>query len=104
MWNDGLDSVGVGSLDDGEGGSLSGVLHRSHLVGDRVERVWEEGNEVRLDSGRDGGMLSNSADGVKRPLASESILLVAELLLEQVENLGRGICLLDVAVYEGGEV
>lgn len=89
---DGLDGVSVGRLDDRGGGSLSGVLHRDHLVTDGREDSAQEADEVRLDAGGDSSVGSNSADGLQSTLTGESILLVAELLLERLDRLeGEGL-------------
>lgn len=84
--DDGLNSVGVGSRDDGLGGGLGGDLDGAHLVGNCVEGIGQQGDEVGLDSGGDGRVLGDGADGVERTLTGDGILAVAQLLPEQLNS------------------
>jgi len=85
-WEDGLDTVGVDALDDGQGGDLGGALHSGDLVTNRGEDVWEEDDEVWLNGGRDLGVLRDGLDGVQGTLTKGSILLVGKLLDENVDR------------------
>ena len=85
-WECRLDGIWVHGLDNGDGGILGKVLHVDHLVGDGRENRAEEGKNVRLDAGSDGGVLSNGEDGLESPLTSTGILLVGELLLEELDS------------------
>lgn len=85
-WEDGLDTVGVDTLDDGQGGDLGGALHRGDLVTNGGEDVWEEDDEVWLNSGRDLGVLGDGLDGVQGTLTKGSILLVGQLLGENIDG------------------
>jgi len=82
----GLDGVGVGGLDESNGSSLGRVLHGDHLVADRGQDRAEQLDEVRLEAGSDGGVLSNRPDGIQGAFTSGSILLVSELLLERLDS------------------
>ena len=84
--NYGLDGVGVGSPYDGLGSSLGSDLDGAHLVANGGQCGGQEGNEVGLDSGGDGRVLGDGADGVQRTLANSGILLVAELLLQKLNG------------------
>lgn len=84
MWDDGLDGVGVGALNNGLGSSLSSVLDWNHLVTDGGEDILEQVDEVWLDGWVDLAVVGDGTDGVQRALPRESILLVAELLPEQL--------------------
>lgn len=83
---DGLDSVGVDGLDDGEGGSLSGVLDGNHLVTDGGQDGAEESDEVRLNTGGNGRLGSDGPDGLEGPLTGVGVLLVGKLLLEALDS------------------
>jgi hypothetical protein len=87
--DDGLDGVGVGSNDNGLGGGLSSDLDARHLVTDGGEDVGQESDEVGLNGGGDLGVLGNSADGIEGALAGNGILLVAELLLQELNSPGK---------------
>lgn len=80
--NDGLDGIAVDALDNGNSGTLSGVLDVGHLVTNGSEDRAEESHEVRLNTGGDGGVGSNGPDSVASALAGIGILLIRELLLE----------------------
>ena len=83
---DGLDGVGVDSLDDGEGSGLGSVLDGDHLVTDGSKDGTQDGDQVRLNTGGHGGLGSNGPDGLESPLTDDSILLVGELLLESLDS------------------
>jgi hypothetical protein len=124
--DDGLHSVRVRSLDDGLGGSLGGDLYGADLVTDSGQRIWQKGDEVRLDGGGDVRVLGDGADGVQRTLAGKSILLVCKLFPQKLDDpmsvspvvlpcgnfcnfcgfdsLCGSISLLNITVDEGGEV
>jgi len=84
VWNDGLDGVGVGALNDSLGSSLSSVLDWNHLVTDGGKNILEHVDEVWLDSWADLAVVGNSTDGVQRTLSCKGILLVVELLPEHL--------------------
>ena len=84
MWDDGLDGVGVGALNNGLGSSLSGVLHWDHLVTDSGEDILKHVDEVWLDCWVDLAVVGDGTNGVQRTLPGKGILLVAELLPEQL--------------------
>jgi hypothetical protein len=48
--------------------------------------VWEEDDEVWLNSGRDLGVLGDGLDGVQGTLTKGSILLVGQLLGENIDG------------------
>lgn len=83
---DSLDGVAVDTLHDGEGSTLGGVLDGNHLVTDGGKDGAEEGDEVRLDTRSDSGVGGNSTDTLAGTLTDNSILLVAELLLEGLDS------------------
>ncbi|GFF58995.1 hypothetical protein IFM46972_11263 [Aspergillus udagawae] len=84
--HNGLDSVGVDTLHDGEGGSLGSLLNGSHLVTGSSEDGAEERDEVGLNTGSDGLVGGDSANGLASTLTGSSILLVVELLLECIDS------------------
>lgn len=84
--DDGLNGVGVRRGDDGLGGSLGSDLDGAHLIGNGVEGIGQKSDEVGLDGGRDGRVLSDGADGVERTLTDDGILAVAQLLAEQLNG------------------
>lgn len=86
--DDGLDSVGVGRVDDRLGGSLSGLLDGHHLVANGGEHVGEQGDEVGLDAGRHLRVVGDGLDGDQRALADGGILLVGDLLLQLLDGAG----------------
>lgn len=102
--DNGLDGVGRDSLNDGGGGGLSSLLDGDHLVTDRVEDGQKEGNEVGLNTRGDGLVGGDGADALEGTLAGNSILLVAELLLEGLDSLQGKSLLGDGAAEESGEV
>ena len=83
---DGLYGVGVDSLGDGEGGGLGSVLDGDHLVTDGSKDGTQDRDQVRLNTGGNGGLGSNGPDGLESPLTDDSILLVGELLLEGLDS------------------
>jgi len=87
-WEDGLDGVGVDSLDNGQSGLAGSVLYWDHLVTDSRENSREENDEVWLNSSRGVGMFSNGLDSIQRTFPCVGILLVAELLLEGFDGPG----------------
>lgn len=81
-----LDGVGVDGLSDGQTGGESSGLDGGDLVTGAGQDAGEEGDEERLDMCRDLGVAGDGLDGVESPLASDGILLVAELLLQAFDG------------------
>ena len=81
-----LDGVGVDSTGNGQSGGNGGILDSGDLVASASEDAGEQGNEVRLDTGGDLGVLGDSLNGQKGLLADGGILLVGELLLESLDG------------------
>jgi len=99
-----LDGVGVDSLNDGSSGGLSGLLDGDHLVTNRSENGAKERHQVRLNTRSDGLVRSDGTDTLKGTLTDESILLVGELLLEELDGLNGQSLLRDRTAEESGEV
>ena len=59
---------------------------------------------MRLDTGGNGGLRSNGADSLESPLTDNGILLVAELLLENLDSLGRERLLRNRTTEVAGQV
>lgn len=89
MGDDSLDGVGVGGSDNGLGGGLSSDLDARHLVTNGSEDVGEKGDEVGLDGGGDLSVLGDSANSIEGALASDGILLVGKLLLQELNSPGE---------------
>jgi hypothetical protein len=86
MGYNGLDSVGVCSLDDGLGGGLSGIFDSGHFVANGGENDRKGGHKVWLDNGGQGGVGSDGLEGINGTLTRDGILLVGELLLQKIED------------------
>ena len=85
-WEDGLDTVGVDALDDGNGSGLGGIADWDDLVTGGGEDRWEDGDEVWLESWGDLGVGGDGLDGVQGALAGTSILLVRKILGDLVKS------------------
>lgn len=79
---DGLDGVGVDGADKSQNSFLGGFLDRGHLVANGGQSGTQKSDEVRLDSRRHGGMLSDCADSVNGTLTDSGIFFVGELFLQ----------------------
>jgi hypothetical protein len=74
---DGLDGVGVHSLDDAESSGCGGVLDWHQLITNSRENRWEKDDEVWLDGGGDFRVLRNSLDSVESAFSCVGILFVS---------------------------
>lgn len=83
---EGLDGVGVDTLDDGKSSSVGSSLDSRGLVTDSGEDRWQENDEVWLNVGGDLGVLGDGLDGVQATLTGSSILLVVELLGDGIDG------------------
>ncbi len=95
MGNDGLDGVGVGGSDNGLSSGLSSDLDARHLVTNGGKDVRQESDEVGLNGSGDLGVLGDGTDGIEGALTGNGILLVAELLLQELNS---PICMLEIAL------
>ena len=89
---DGLDSVGADGLGDGERSSDGSILDASDLVANGGKNEGKKDDEVRLNVGRDLGMLGNVLDSNGGLLTGERILLVRDLLLQRLDSPRRITC------------
>lgn len=79
-WEDSLDTVGIDALDDGNGGGLGSIADWDNLVTRGTENLWQDNDEVWLESWGDLGVLGDGLNGVQGALAGSGILLVGEIL------------------------
>jgi len=99
-----LGGVGINGLDERDSSHLGSVLDVGHLVTNSIEGRAQKSDQVRLDTGSNGRVLSDGTDGLDGTLTSVGILLVGKLLLEGLDSLEGDGLLFDGAVQKSGEI
>lgn len=85
-WEDSLHTVGVDALDDGNSGGGGGIADWDNLVTGGTENLWEDGDQVWLESWRDLRVVGDGLNSVQCALAGTGILLVGKILDDLVKS------------------